>query len=76
MVYWLYEKNYSESVAAEIDKEVSSIIEKAYNAAKKIITKRKSALEAIAKELMKKETLERDDFDALIKQFKFKLIEV
>ncbi|OGM90553.1 cell division protein FtsH [Candidatus Wolfebacteria bacterium RIFCSPHIGHO2_01_FULL_48_22] len=70
------EKNYSESVAAEIDKEVSSIIEKAYNAAKKIITKRKSALEAIAKELMKKETLERDDFDALIKQFKFKLIEV
>ncbi len=70
------EKNYSESVATEIDKEVSTIIQKAYKAAKEIIMKRKNVLEAIAKALMEKETLERDDFDALIKRFKFKLVEV
>lgn len=70
------EKNYSESVAADIDKEVSLIIQKAYKAAKNIILKRRDALEAITKELMRKETLEKDDFEALMKRFKFKLVEV
>jgi cell division protease FtsH len=70
------EKNYSESIASQIDQEVSSIIQKAYKAAKQIVLKRKDALEAIAKELMQKETLEQDDFNALMKRFKFRPVEV
>ncbi|MEK7549150.1 MAG: ATP-dependent zinc metalloprotease FtsH [Patescibacteria group bacterium] len=66
------EKNYSESMATEIDKEVKNFIEKAYETAKKIISSRKKVLEKIAKTLMEKETIEREEFDVLIKGFKFK----
>jgi cell division protease FtsH len=70
------EKNYSEKVAAEIDKEVKNFINKALNIAKRIINSRKKVLQAIAKKLIEKETLERDEFDALIKSFKLKPISV
>ena len=66
------EKNYSESVATEIDKEVKNFIGRAYEAAKKIISSRKKALEKIAKTLMEKETIEREEFESLIKSFKMK----
>ena len=68
------EKNYSESMATEIDKEVKNFIEKAYETAKKIISSRKKVLEKIAKTLMEKETIEREEFDVLIKGFKFKQV--
>ncbi|NCQ02541.1 ATP-dependent zinc metalloprotease FtsH, partial [Candidatus Wolfebacteria bacterium] len=55
------EKNYSEKVAGEIDKEVRAIIEKARDLAKKIITSRNRVLKAIAKKLIEKETLEREE---------------
>jgi len=70
------EKNYSEKVAGEIDKEVRAIIEKARDLAKKIITSRNRVLKAIAKKLIEKETLEREEFDTLIKSFKLKPISV
>jgi cell division protease FtsH len=63
------EKNYSDTIAFEIDKEVEGIIQKAYQTAKKVIQKRRDALDAIAKELIQKETLEKDEFDALMEQF-------
>ncbi len=70
------EKNYSEDVAKQIDEEVKNFIDKAYNAAAKIITSRKKVLNAIAKTLMEKETIEREEFDNLIKSFKLKLVEI
>ncbi len=66
------EKNYSEKVATQIDEEVKKFIEHAYTAAKKIITSRKNVLEAIAKKLMAEETIEREEFDKLIKGFRLK----
>jgi len=69
-----HEKNYSEKVASEIDDEVKNFIGKALITAKKIITSRKNILEAIAKKLIEKETLERDEFESLIKSFKIKAI--
>ncbi len=66
------EKNYSEKVATQIDEEVKKFIERAYTAAKKIITSRKNVLEAIAKKLMTEETIEREEFDKLIKGFRLK----
>ncbi|MBI2514856.1 ATP-dependent metallopeptidase FtsH/Yme1/Tma family protein [Candidatus Wolfebacteria bacterium] len=70
------EKNYSEKVAADIDKEVKGFIDGALQTAKKIITSRKNVLKAIAKKLMEKETLEREEFDALIKGFRLKPIAI
>ena len=66
------EKNYSEEVAAEIDKEVRSFIDNAYRKAVQIVTKNKEALKAVAKALVEKEVLEQEEFYALIKPFKLK----
>ena len=66
------EKNYSEKMAAEIDEEVSRVINYAYEMAKKIITSRKNALAAIADALMSRETLEQEDFYGILKPFKLK----
>ena len=68
------QKNYSEKIAGVIDNEVKNFIDKALITAKKIITSRKNALQAIAKKLIEKETLERDEFENLIKSFKLKPI--
>jgi cell division protease FtsH len=56
----------SEVVAAEIDDEVKKIITNAHQKASDIITKHKVALEAIASELVEKETIERDDFEKIL----------
>jgi cell division protease FtsH len=70
------EKNYSEKIAAEIDNEVKAFIDKAFDAAKKIIGAKKHVLKSIAQKLIEKETLERDEFENLIKSFKIKPISV
>ena len=64
------ERNYSDVVAAEIDEEVEGIVQKAYTLAKSVLTKNHKALDAIAHELMEKETIEKESFDALIEKFK------
>ena len=66
------ERDYSEKVAAEIDKEVKAFIDKAYEAAKKIVVSRGKALKAIAEKLIEKETLEQEEFANLIKSFQIK----
>jgi ATP-dependent metalloprotease FtsH len=70
------EKNYSEEVAKQIDEEVKNFIKKAYEVAEKIINSRKKILNAIAQNLIEKETIEREEFDNLIKNFKLKLVEI
>lgn len=60
------EKNYSESVAQLIDKEIKSFIFAAYSTAKKIISERRKKLNEIAKRLIEKETIERDEFEAIM----------
>lgn len=69
-------RNYSEKTAVDIDAEVNSFIERAYEAAKKIITTRKKALDAIASALLEKETLEHEDFYAILKPFNLKPLSV
>ncbi len=70
------EKNYSEQIASEIDKEVRSFIDKAHKTAQKILKSRKKLLEKLAKTLMEKETLEQEEFYALVKDSGFKLVEI
>ncbi len=57
---------YSEHVAMQIDAEVARIIEEAKVRAKQVITEHRKALDAIAKELIEKETVERDSFEKIL----------
>jgi cell division protease FtsH len=60
------QRNYSEKVAEQIDAEVSKVINAALKTAEEILKKKKSKLEDIVKELLKKETLERDEFEKIV----------
>jgi len=57
---------YSEKVSSEIDAEVSRIMKEAYKKAEDIIVKHRPLLDAIAKRLIEKETIERDEFEAIL----------
>ena len=57
---------YSETMSTEIDKEVSEIIDNAYNRAKQVLTDYKKTLDMIADKLMEVETLERDEFEKIL----------
>ncbi|MGD0328520.1 MAG: ATP-dependent zinc metalloprotease FtsH [Minisyncoccia bacterium] len=57
---------YSEKVAAEIDAEVTRIVDEAKARAKQTISEHRGALDAIAKELIEKETIERADFEKIL----------
>ena len=57
---------YSEQVAAQIDAEVSRLIEEAKTRAENVIRDHRGALDAIAKELIEKETVERGDFEKIL----------
>ncbi len=59
------ERNYSDEVAYEIDKEVRRIIDEAYARAQSILSTHKDKLIEIAQVLIEKETLEEDEFEAL-----------
>ena len=67
------ENSYSEKLAGMVDNEVSRFMKNAFKTALDIIKKKKEVLEAIAKNLIEKETIERDEFDGLIKSFGLKL---
>ena len=65
-------RDYSEKVAAKIDKEISLFVENAENTAEKILKKKKKVLEKIAKTLIEKETIEKEEFEKLVKTKKQK----
>jgi len=63
----IYEqKDLSPEMAAKIDIEVKKIADTAYKSATAILNKLRSKLDTLAEELLKKETIESDDFIALI----------
>ena len=55
-------REYSEEIAAKIDREVSAILSRCYDNAKKIISEEKGRLDDLAKALLDQETLNRADF--------------
>ncbi len=60
-------RNYSEKIASQIDKEVENFIKNAETRAKELLTKKRKLLDRIAKTLIEKETIEREEFEELIK---------
>jgi len=57
----LKERNYSEKLAYEVDKEVTRIIEEAYKRAYNILKENKEKLVKLAEELERREVLEEND---------------
>ncbi len=56
----------SEELAAKVDSEVKKIIDKQFELAKKILKDNKAKLDLVSAELIKKETLEGDEFEELM----------
>jgi len=59
-------REYSEKISGEIDGEVKRIIDEAYKKAQDIITRHRKLLDAVANRLVEVETLEREQFEALL----------
>src|SRR3989338_4339159 len=60
-------KDYSEQTADAIDREVENIINSCYGRAKELLAKNRVKLEAIAKVLIEKESLEDSDLEEAVK---------
>jgi cell division protease FtsH len=60
------ERNFSEETASAVDNEIHRLLKDAYDDAKEIVTKHRAALDALAQELVERETLEADDIDKII----------
>ncbi len=59
-------REYSEEVAAKIDREVAQMLKNCYETAKEIIRDKKDRLDQLAEALLKQETLNRAEFIALM----------
>lgn len=59
-------KDYSEKLAERIDQEVEKIIKNAREMALKVLKKKKNVLEKLAQVLIEKETIEKEEFEAII----------
>lgn len=59
-------RDYSEKVAQDIDHEISHLLAEAQAVAEKIIAKHRTDLNNVAEELLIKETIERDAFEAIL----------
>jgi len=61
-------RNYSEKIAAKIDKEIETFIKNAYKTAKNILIKKWKIVEKLFNVLMEKETIEREELEKILKQ--------
>jgi cell division protease FtsH len=60
------EPDYSDEIAREIDDEIRRIVESAHQVAKDILSEHREKLESISELLLKRETIEADEFEALL----------
>ncbi len=63
-----HSRDYSEEIAADIDREVKRIVDERYNLAKELLLGNRDMLEVIAKELLEKETLDEEEFVEIMKR--------
>ena len=60
------EPDYSDEIAREIDDEIRRIIESAHVQAKEILNQYRASLEKLSEILVKRETIEKEQFEALL----------
>jgi cell division protease FtsH len=59
------QRDYSEAVAEKIDSEVRRLVDDAYKLTKKLLTKHRDRLDAVAQKLLEVETLTREEFESI-----------
>ncbi len=60
------EPDYSDEIAREIDDEIRRIVENAHVQAREILTNKRASLEKLSEILIKRETIEKEQFEALL----------
>jgi cell division protease FtsH len=60
------EPDYSDEIAREIDDEIRRIVEAAHQRAKDILTEHREDLTTLSEILVKRETIEKEEFEALL----------
>jgi cell division protease FtsH len=60
------ERNYSERTAEQIDAEVRRVMDASYKRVKKILLERREEMDRIAEQLIRKESLDRAEIEALL----------
>ncbi len=65
-----HQRDYSEQIAYEIDAEIKHIVDERYEEAKRLLTENRDMLEAIAHELLEKETIEESEFQEIMDRVK------
>jgi cell division protease FtsH len=60
------QRDYSEAVAQEIDREVQGLINEAHDRARHVLTEHQDKLVSVATRLMEIETLDSDEFEAIM----------
>lgn len=59
------QRDYSDAVAEQIDREVRKIVEESYKQAKNIVKKYRKQLELVAQKLLEVESINREEFEKL-----------
>ena len=65
-------RDFSEEIAAEIDKEIKRIVDEQYNLAKQLLSDNRDMLEYISKQLLEKETLDEKEFEDMMNEVRSK----
>jgi len=58
--------DYSDEIAREIDDEIRRIVEEAHQTARQVLSDRRDALDRLSRLLLEHETIEREEFEALL----------
>jgi len=59
-------KEHSEELTASIDREIRRFVMEAYARAKDLVSRYRTALDRLAQELLKRETLDKEDVDRIL----------
>ena len=63
-----HSNDFSEEIAAAIDKEVKKIVDERYEIAKQLLTENRDMLEYISKTLLDEETIDEKTFEELMEK--------
>jgi cell division protease FtsH len=66
---WGSRSEYSEEMAVQIDRQVRQIVTHCYEEARRLIREHRTLMDSLVETLLEQETLEGDDFRAIVRQF-------
>ncbi|HEY9763156.1 MAG TPA: ATP-dependent zinc metalloprotease FtsH2 [Trichocoleus sp.] len=66
---WLQRSEYSEEIASRIDRQVRTIVEHAYDEAKRLIRENRAVIDRLVDLLVEKETIDGDEFRQIVSEY-------